>query len=409
MNAPTRILRPQHGARVFRPTLRLRLTVLYGGLLVLAAALLLCSAYFLVWRALAQLPRFSNNIFAVNESNGKIYRAQDVQNLIAQHTLDRLLVGGCVVFVVIALVGIWLGYLLAGRALRPIHEVTATARRLSTETLNERIALHGPDDELKELSDTFDGMLVRLEAAFDSQRRFVANASHELRTPLSVMRTEVDVTLDDPEASTAELRHMGVVVRDATDRANRLVDALLVLARTESQVRDGLDVREPVDLPAVVNRALDAVRREVAAHGLRLDVALAPSVVVGDPGLLERLAGNLIENAVRHNAPDGWIAVRTAGTDHEVRLVVANSGPQLDPVEVDGLFEPFRRSGTARTSNRGAGLGLSIVRSVVTAHGGTVSARALAEGGLEVVARLPVRTQNRSIDPVLPSAVRVGG
>ncbi len=380
--------------RALRPTLRLRLTLLYGGLLVGVGVVLLLTSYLLLRQALNNGPQFQSGVIVkVAYSNGRIafFDAHQIQQVLQDETEQALLRRGFIALAFVGLVGIGGGYLLAGRALRPLQSVTSTARRLSTETLDQRIALEGPDDELKELADTFDGMIGRLEAAFDSQRLFVANASHELRTPLSVMRTEVDVTMRDPEASVAELRRMGDVVRNATERAERLVDALLLLARADARGSVEMAQRSPVELPAVVGTALAAVRGEAAAAELRVDTGLAPAPVMGDPGLLERLAGNLVENAVRHNVVGGWLAVRTGSADGRAWLVVANSGAVLDPAEVPGLFEPFRRGGTARTASRGAGLGLSIVRAVLLAHGGTVRAQALAAGGLEVVAELPAR------------------
>jgi signal transduction histidine kinase len=279
-------------------------------------------------------------------------------------------------------------YLVSGRALRPLHQVTATARRHSTATLDQRIGHVGPDDEVKELADTFDAMLDRLSAAFGSQQRFVANASHELRTPLAVMRTEIDVTLADPDASVAELRRMGTVVRAASDRANDLIEALLLLARTEAQT-GRLDRQTPVDLAAGVRATLAAVRAQVEALQLEVRTDFRPALVVGDPNLLERLAGNLVENAVRYNVRGGRLSIRTGTEGGRVYLTVANTGPEVPAAEVPGLFEPFRRGGRERTGTRGAGLGLSIVGAVADAHGGTVRAVPLAGGGLEVTVELP--------------------
>ncbi len=375
-----------------RPTLRLRLTLLFGALLVGSGLLLLGASYYLVGQAFDHGPRFAEGVTVVIRYHDGTYErvdARDVQILLQQQTEQALLRRGLLALGLVWLVGMAGGYLLAGRALRPLQSITSTAHRLSTETLDQRISLNGPDDELKELADTFDGMIARLEAAFDSQRRFVANASHELRTPLSVIRTEIDVSLRDPGASLTDLRRMGGVIRSATQRADRLVDALLQLARADVQGRDGLAVREPVELPAVVGAALDAMRAESTEAGLHVDTRLEPAVVSGDPGLLDRLAGNLVENAVRHNVPGGWLGVHTRTDNGFARLLVANSGPVIDPAEAPGLFEPFRRGGTARTASRGAGLGLSIVRSVALAHGGRVQAAALPGGGLEVQVELP--------------------
>ncbi|HVQ95618.1 MAG TPA: HAMP domain-containing sensor histidine kinase [Mycobacteriales bacterium] len=382
-----------------RLTLRLRLAVLFGGLLAVVAVTLLGTAAVVLDRTIRTIPQFPpGQTLRLQDAAGRLRTvdAGDFARLLRDQARSDLLQAGGTAFAVVVLVGMVAGYVLAGRALQPVSEVTATARRLSTETLNERIALDGPEDELKELADTFDGMLGRLDAAFDSQRRFVANASHELRTPLAVIRTEVDVTLADANASVADLRAMAVVVRDASGRADRLVDALLVLARSEAQARIGPEVHEPVDLAAVVERAVDGVAAVVGQRCLAVTVEATPATTTGDPELLDRLVGNLVENAVRHNVDGGWVSVRTetvlatAGAPASI-LVVRNSGPPVAPEAVDGLFEPFRRGGRARTAtpSRGAGLGLSIVRAVTAAHGGEVTARPGSSGGLEVTVRLP--------------------
>jgi signal transduction histidine kinase len=290
---------------------------------------------------------------------------------------------------VVGAVGVALSYVLAGRVLRPLQDITAAAQRLSVERLDARIALTGPEDELKQLADTFDDMLGRLQRSFDAQRRFVADASHELRTPLAVMRTEVDVALADPDASVEELRAAAGVVREATIRADRLVDSLLLLARSDRLQVDGLPHRERVELPEVATAALRAVDGEVGLRGLHVAASCAPAAVLGDRGLLERLAGNLVENAVRHNVDGGWLRVDTATVGGRARLAVESSGPVVPPEEVDALFEPFRRHGTARTARTGAGLGLAIVRAVAAVHGGTATAVARPSGGLTVTVDLP--------------------
>ncbi|HEY7174239.1 MAG TPA: HAMP domain-containing sensor histidine kinase [Micromonosporaceae bacterium] len=292
--------------------------------------------------------------------------------------------------VVITAAGVIAGYVVIARALRPLQSVTATARRLSGETLDQRINYTGADDEVAELAATFDAMLDRLAEAFETQKRFVANASHELRTPLAVMRTEIDVTLSDPDADLAEFRRMGTVVRDASERANSLVEALLVLARSEAQAGRRLVRKAPVDLADGVTAALSAVDREVGRLGLEITKDLRPAPVVGDPSLLERLAGNLIENAVRYNHGQGRVWVRTETDGAVARLVVGNTGFEVEPGDVPKLFEAFRRGVRDRTgSGRGAGLGLSIVRAVTDAHGGSVRAEPLADGGLEVIVTMP--------------------
>jgi signal transduction histidine kinase len=284
-----------------------------------------------------------------------------------------------------ALVSVGLGWLVAGRVLRPLTAITATARRLEGSTLHERLNLQGPQDELKELADTFDQMLGRLDAAFETQRRFVANASHELRTPLAIARTEVDVALADPDTGREELRAMAARVLEANQRSERLIEGLLTLARSERQLR----AREPLDLAAAASDALSVAAPEVARLGLRVSRVLGAAPVAGDRALLERLVANLVENAVRHNRPGGWVEVDTGRSGPLAVVRVANGGPPIPPDQVATLFEPFRRLEADRTgSDRGTGLGLSIVRAVATAHGGRATARALEGGGLEVTVEL---------------------
>ena len=278
------------------------------------------------------------------------------------------------------------GWLLAARMLKPLRDITGAARRLSAENLHERIKLEGPRDELKELADTFDSMLGRLDAGFSSQRRFVANASHELRTPLAIMRAQIDVALSDPAVTRSELIATSRVVHDAVDRGERLMDGLLVLARSDR----GLDAAEPVDLAEAAARAMDQVSAAAAERGIRLRCALKPAAVRGDQSLLDRMVANLLENAVAYNVPSGWVDVWTSNGSDRARLRVANSGPRVPPEQVTSLFEPFRRLSRDRTgSGRGAGLGLSIVRSVARAHGGDARARPRTSGGLTVEVELP--------------------
>ncbi|WP_246632444.1 sensor histidine kinase [Pseudonocardia nigra] len=299
----------------------------------------------------------------------------------------EVLRAGLIAFPLVVIAAAVVSWVLVGRVLGPLHAVTATARRLTVESLDTRTGLADARGEVAELAAGFDAMLDRLQAAFDAQKRFVANASHELRTPLSVLRTEVDVTLSDPAADVEELRRMAEVVRDATRRADDLVAGLLLLARTEGA--ELADVR-PVDLADVVVPALAAVRAEAGRRGLRVQVHTAPAPTRGDPVLLERVAGNLVENAVRHNLAGGWVEVRTGRRDGYAELRVSSSGPVIPGDRVTELFEPFRRGPVERTGAvPGSGLGLSIVRAVVQAHGGAVRAEPVAGGGLTVTVRLP--------------------
>ena len=303
----------------------------------------------------------------------------------ADDALDELLTQYALAFFGVMLVALALGWAVAGRALAPLRTMTATAREVSQDRLDRRIALDGPRDELRELADTFDAMLDRLQDSFDGQRRFVANASHELRSPLTLIRAEADVALANPDADEAELRAMAEAVRGGTERMERLLEGLLLLARSQR----GLSRREPLDLAEVCERAAGHVRGEAAAARVELRVRTAPAPATGDTDLLGRLVENLLENGVRHNRPGGWVAAGTAtGPDGEAMLEVSNSGPRVDPDSVRRLTEPFERLGR-RADGRGAGLGLSIVRSVVDAHGGELAITAREAGGLAVRITLP--------------------
>jgi signal transduction histidine kinase len=372
------------------------MALLYGALVFLVGAALLLTSYLLVDRSLTK-PLFGEitGQAVITDPTGKqfLFEPAKTQQDFKHSALSYLLTNGLLYFGVIVLIGSIGGYLLARQALRPVARITATARRLSTKTLSDRIALGGPDDELRELADTFDDMLGRLDAAFGSQRRFVANASHELRTPLAVIQTELDVTLSDPDASSEELRRMGEVVRDATNRAQRLVDALLALARLQAREGQGLEVTEPVTLSELIPSAVAAAEAEAATRDITITADGDAVRTTGDPRLLERVIGNLVENAVRYNVPGGWVRITTEsiGADPAVtaRLVVVNSGVPVQPEEVAGLFDAFRRGGRARTGLRGAGLGLSIVRAIVEAHHGSIHAEAQPGGGMQVEISLP--------------------
>jgi signal transduction histidine kinase len=277
-----------------------------------------------------------------------------------------------------------LGWYVSGRVLRPVQRITETARRASEQHLGERLNLEGAKDELKELADTFDDMLERLDAAFAAQRRFVANASHELRTPLTVMRTAIDVTLAKPSLTVPQLTDMAARVRRSTDKAEAMIEALLTLAVSEQGRRS----TEFADLATLAEDALDAAAPEIERLGLSVEAKLDPAAVAGDPQLLERMVTNLVDNAIRHNEPGGWIRLRTGGTG-TAYLEIANSGPVVPPDQVPGLFEPFRRLEARTGRGNGVGLGLSIIRSVATAHQATVAAHSQPEGGLDIRVEVP--------------------
>ena len=400
-------MRPRAARR--RP-IRLRLTLVYSGLFLLAGTALLAVTYGLVAQSLntslpaavsspygsylAQAVKICENTAGTPNQVAKCKaRAQNsLQKAGAasaafqrDRTLTRLLYYSLGALAVVAAGSAWLGWIVAGRALRPVHAITAAARAASEENLGERIALAGPEDELKELADTFDAMLARLDAAFASQRRFVADASHELRTPLTVMRTAIDVALAKPGRTQAQLESMAVEVRQAVDRAEALIEALLTLARSDR----GRGPAEPLDVAVLAEDALDAAAPAIRARPVTVEATLLPGPTLGDPVLVERLVTNLVDNAVRHNVPDGWIQVATGTRWGMAFIEVANGGEPIPEEVVPSLFEPFRRLSERTGPPDGTGLGLSIVRSVALAHHGQVIARGRPAGGLEVSVLLP--------------------
>ncbi|MEU7906666.1 HAMP domain-containing sensor histidine kinase [Actinoplanes sp. NPDC049118] len=367
-----------------RLTVRGRLTLVYGGLFLAFGVVLLGFTYVLVWQRVPgkAIVRGQSGISAVPEPGlpkPEVYFEQVIRET-RDDALSALLTQGGIALLVVGTVAIALGWLVAGRLLQPLHRITETARRIAEAPaadrgLHERIALTGPDDEIKQLADTFDLMLTRLDRSFDGQRRFIANASHELRTPLTLNRTLLEVALQQESAS-AELRQLGTTLLAINDRHGRLIDGLLTLARSERELTE----RSYVDLADIASHvSTDDIRAE-----------LGEAATVGDPVLLERLVQNLVENGVRHNLPDGgWVRVVTYTKDGLATLEVSNTGPVVPRYEVETLFEPFRRLGNERLAGPGAGLGLSIVRAVARAHGGEVHAVPRDGGGLVVTVALP--------------------
>jgi signal transduction histidine kinase len=369
-----------------RLTVRGRLTAVYGGLFVLAGLVLLGAIYVLVERDTPK--KFAGTAgpppeVTARAPEGGVHFEQVVEGTRAD-TLHTLLTQGGIALLLVSAATIALGWLIAGRMLQPLHQVTAAARRIAEAPaadrgLHERIGLDGPNDELKQLADTFDLMLARLDQSLDSQRRFIANASHELRTPLTLNRTLIEVALE-PDGTSPEVRQLGTTLLAINERHGRLIDGLLLLARSDREVteRSYVDLADIVDHVAVSDTVKVVAEPEEAA-------------VLGDPILLERLVQNLVENGARHNVPSGgWVRVTTrTRPDGWVELQVSNSGPVVPRYEVAGLFEPFRRFNRDRLASSGAGLGLSIVRAVVGAHHGQLRADAREEGGLTVTVLLP--------------------
>ncbi|MFI6107138.1 sensor histidine kinase [Streptomyces sp. NPDC051310] len=383
-----------------RPTIRIRLTLLYGGMFLIAGILLLSIIYLLAAQALhigSELPfrvvegKVTSDICTFPPGPPSAEAANRAMNACVneqrQHALDDLLRRSLFALLGLSIIAFAFGYAMAGRVLSPLGKITRTARNVAGTDLSRRIELDGPDDELKELADTFDDMLDRLERAFTAQQRFVANASHELRTPLAINRTLLEVQLSDPGAP-AELHQLGRTLLATNERSEQLVEGLLLLARSDNQIVE----RKAVDLSEVASRAIEQVRAEAEAKGVDVRGERAPAVVQGNGVLLERIALNLVQNAVRYNVPeDGWVEVTTEAQHGQAVLVVSNTGPVVPAYEIDNLFEPFRRLRQERTgSDKGVGLGLSIARSVARAHGGRIIAEPREGGGLVMRVTLPV-------------------
>lgn len=390
-----------------RLTLRTRLTLLYTGLSTVCGAIVVAVSYTLMARLGTVSQDDPRNARDVPDSIASQCRDQQPgrtpdKNAVAQcitylqqqgaqrqHdlTLSHLLQYSLMTLAVVVALAALLGWIVSGRALRPVHQVTAAARAASQHNLSARVAATGPRDELRELAETFDEMLGRLQAAFEAQQRFIANASHELRTPLAVMRTTVEVVLDNPDSTVGDLRGMASDIRAAIDHAEHLIGALLILARNER----GLTVHEVVDLATVAEDALDTA----VLADRRVHATLEPAVISGDPVLAEHLITNLVDNAVRYNtaAGDIWISTRTSAGSGQ--LTVANTGPAISPADAVRIFQPFQRLDD-RTSHDGYGLGLAIVASIAAIHGGTAAARPRDGGGLCVTVTIPSADASRS-------------
>jgi signal transduction histidine kinase len=423
-----------------RRTVQLRLAAVYATLLLVSGACLLTITYFLVDQNTTPPVMISTRGAAgkvggavISGSGGRAASAGGESCLVARGTttpsagqlaqcvtylaaanaaargsyLGTLLGDSAIALGAMTVAAVGIGWLTAGRVLRPLRTITWTARSISASSLHRRLALAGPDDELKELGDTIDGLLARLEAAFDAQRQFVANASHELRTPLARQRTLVEVALAQPDQTVDGLRATCERVVAAGEQQERLIEALLTLARSQR----GLDRWEQVDLAAVTSEAVQARQHDAAGQQLRMQTSGGSDRVLalGDARLAERLVANLIDNAIRHNVPGGWVSVHVDTATGQARVRVTNSGPVIPPTEVARLFAPFQRLGasrgvggcapgsgvgTGRAGGRedwrdGHGLGLSIVSAIAGAHGADLRADALPNGGLAVQLRFP--------------------
>ncbi|MDE2932258.1 MAG: ATP-binding protein [Chloroflexota bacterium] len=392
-----------------QPTVRIRLTILYGSLFLLAGLVLIAITHFLYRDALdgddiAEKRAFFAEVevmeaFGERLPDGKRLReftardgrtifkfVADVHDAAIDDAVDdalrEQLVQSGIALGATTVVALGLGWIVAGRVLRPVQRITETARASSETDLHHRVALQGPDDELKELADTLDSLLEALEKAFNSQRSFSANVSHELRTPLAILRAEAEIKLAAPGSTEAE-REFAQRILDSTEQGERTVDGLLALARSES----GLLSRVQIDVAELVGDVVGGLAS--SANQLELTMELGDATAWADRALLERLVTNLVENAIRHNVADGWVRVEVAQEGGEAVLRVRNSGPRLTAEEVESFFQPFVQRQELGAGRSGLGLGLSIVQAIIRAHGGALSARARRDGGLEIEVRLP--------------------
>jgi signal transduction histidine kinase len=371
------LLRPYVSFHPSLRTVRVRLTALYGALFTLSSAVLLAITYWLM--------RGSKWVLIVYDDRGPEIR--DQMDRLKEAQLHDLLMRFGVVFAIMVVISIALGWLVAGRVLRPLRTMTAAIQRISARNVYERLAATGPRDEMRDLADTVDGLLGRLETALDAHKRFVANAAHELRTPLTLERALLEETLTDRAATLESYRATSERLLAISEDQGRLLEALLTLASGER----GLDRSEPFDLSDLAGQALDSARIAADARGVRIGTRVAPAPSAGDPALAARLVANLVDNAVHHNVTGGHVEVATGTSAGRAFVSVVDSGPVIPSRQVGRLFEPFQRLGerTARADGH-HGLGLSIVRAIATAHGADVIARARPGGGLSVEICFPV-------------------
>jgi signal transduction histidine kinase len=387
--------------RLPRRTARLRLAVLCGGVFVLGGAAVPAITFLLVSTRTNLGREPGNRVFTGTRPDPAGITAHQFKDLKLHGApqipieMEQLLIWSGIALAIAIVAAVVPGWLVAGRLLRPLTTITTAARRISATSLHERLALPGPDDELKELGDTLDDLFARLEASFDAQRRFVANASHELRTPLTRERALLQVTRANPARTLDTWQAVSAELLASNAEQERLIEALLTLASSEG----GPGHPEPVDLAPLASACLTVAGLETARIGLQVRADVRPADLDGDPLLIRRLVSNLIENAVRHNVPGGHIQVATGTSRGRAVVSVTNSGQVIPPAEVDRLFQPFQRLGTRRAGGDGHGLGLSIVRAIAAAHDAAITAQPMPGGGLSIAVSFPAPPPPRADPP----------
>lgn len=392
MPVMSRLVRRVARVGLSRGTVRLRLTLLYGGISFVSGAALLAVTYLLVRATVA--PGDGNFRAAYVRPDSALPEGSpgppgQPLAIKLSDIMQQLVVSSLVALAIMSVISLLVGWIVAGRLLRPLRTITSTVRDISATNLHRRLDLGGPDNELKELGDTFDSLLDRLESSFRAQRQFVANASHELRTPLARQRVLGQVALSDPEATMGSLREAHERILFAGAQQERLIEALLTLARGQT----GIAVREPFDLCQTASEVVRARGAEADYRRVTLLMSTEPALMAGHRGLTERLVANLVDNALRYNVPSGWVEVTTGVVDSRATLTVTNTGPEVPTERVSELFEPFQRGAANwRTHGDGLGLGLSIVQAIAEAHDATLVAAARPGGGLSVRVVFPSLT-----------------
>lgn len=407
-----RFRRLAYGRDVRRRTVRMRLTLLYGGLFLACGAALLAVTYVLVAHApITEYGRTTIRRGGQRGGHGQGFLATTLPAVHGQHVvatavrgqrisdLHQLLIWSGIALAIMAIIAAVLGWIVAGRVLRPLRTITTTTREISAHNLHRRLALEGPSDELKDLGDTIDALLARLDGSFQAQRAFVANASHELRTPLALSRATLSFALTDPELTLESLK---AAVQDALDAGTdqeQLIEALLSLAQSQQD----LEHPQIFDLAEIAHDVIETQQPRASDQRVTIDAAISSAPVSGDPRLARTMLTNLVENALRYNVPHGRVNITLNARGEHTALTVSNTGPEVRADQIDRLLQPFRRLTQDRSNDDGYGLGLSIVVAIANAHGAMLNIQSRAEGGLHITVEFPAVSTGHQNPPAEPA------